>query len=56
MDVDPEDKQKTGFTIRRGLFKYNVMPFRLCNAPATFERLMETMLCIALANTLDIFG
>ena len=42
--VDPNDRQKTAFTTRRGLFEFSVMPFGLCNAPATFERLMETVL------------
>ncbi len=34
--VKKEDKEKTAFLIKYDLFKYLVMPFRLCNAPGTF--------------------
>ena len=36
--VHKQDKEKTAFSTGNGLWQFNVMPFGLCNAPATFER------------------
>ncbi|UYV65505.1 hypothetical protein LAZ67_3004542, partial [Cordylochernes scorpioides] len=44
VEVEEKDKQKTAFTTAHGLYEFNVMPFGLCNAPATFERKMKNML------------
>ena len=44
VEVDESDRLKTAFTTGSGLFQFTVMPFGLCNAPATFERLMEHVL------------
>ena len=40
--MDEASKQYTAFTMGNlGFFKCEHMPFRLCNAPATFQRLMQ---------------
>ncbi|GBM71467.1 Retrovirus-related Pol polyprotein from transposon 297 [Araneus ventricosus] len=44
IEIRPEDREKTAFTTGQGLWQFKVMPFGLCNAPETFERLMETVL------------
>jgi hypothetical protein len=41
VEVQPEDTDKTAFICREGLFKFITMPFGLCGAPATFQRLMD---------------
>jgi hypothetical protein len=39
-----KDKGKTVFATREGLYEFNTMPFGLCNVPAMFEQIMETVL------------
>ena len=57
------DKEKTAFITHDGLFEFNVMPFGLCNAPATFQRLMNLSLsgmlwseCLVYLDDIIIFG
>ena len=45
VEVSDEDKDKTAFSVGGGgLYRFNTMPFGLCNAPGTFQRLMEQVL------------
>ena len=39
--MSPEAKRKSEFVTNEGLFQFRVMLFGLCNAPATFECLMD---------------
>nr|WPV71156.1 MAG: replicase [Ips erranti-like virus 3] len=63
VEMDQRDKEKTAFSTGNGLWHFNVMPFGLCNAPATFERLMETVLrgltwktCLVYLDDIIIMG
>ncbi len=38
--MSPGDREKTAFCTPDGLFEFTKMPFGLCNAPATFQRLI----------------
>ncbi|RVE56965.1 hypothetical protein OJAV_G00211450, partial [Oryzias javanicus] len=44
VEVEEKDREKTAFTTPFGLFEFERMPFGLCNAPATFQRLMQRCL------------
>lgn len=44
VEVDQESHEKMAFITHEGLYEFLVMPFGLCNVPATFQHLMETVL------------
>ena len=43
-EIEEADRHKTAFVTHKGLFHFNVLAFGLCNAPATFENMMEKVL------------
>ena len=53
--VEPSDRHKTAFITREGLFEFVVMPFGLTSAPATFQRLMDTLLGDLLYKTVMVY-
>ena len=44
VEIAERDQPKTAFCTTESLFEFKVMPFGLCNAPATFQRLMDLVL------------
>ena len=44
INMSDEDKEKTAFITPSGLFEFNVLPFGLTNAPATFQRFIDVAL------------
>jgi hypothetical protein len=63
VDVHPDDKEQTAISTGQGLWQFTVMPFGLCNAPATFDKLMETVLrgftydsCLVYVDDLTVIG
>lgn len=50
VEVKKGDRDKTAFATSRGKFRFKVLPFGLCNAPSTFQRLMDQTLRRLLQN------
>ena len=63
VEVAPEHQTKTAFCTQEGLFEFNVIPFGLYNAPATFQRLIDSVLaglkwsaCLVYIDDIIIMG
>ena len=53
--ITPEDQEKNTFTCSYGTFAFRRMPFGFCNAPATFQRCMMSMLSDLAEEVMEIF-
>nr|GEW27221.1 retrovirus-related Pol polyprotein [Tanacetum cinerariifolium] len=53
--IDPKDQEKTTFTCPYGTFACHRMPFRLCNAPSTFQRCMMAIFSDMIEKTIEVF-
>ncbi|KAL0447287.1 UNVERIFIED_CONTAM: Transposon Tf2-12 polyprotein [Sesamum latifolium] len=50
-----EDRIKTSFITDRGIYCYNVMPFGLKNAGATYQRLVNKMFKDQIGSTMEVY-
>ena len=55
IQIAPEDQDKTTFTCPWGMFAYRVLPFGLCNAPATFQRDVIGIFSELVNDSMEIF-
>jgi hypothetical protein len=42
--IDEQDKKKTAFVTTDGLYEFNILPFGLSSAPASFQRIINSAL------------
>ncbi|KAL2226838.1 UNVERIFIED_CONTAM: Retrovirus-related Pol polyprotein from transposon [Sesamum indicum] len=50
-----EDRDKTSFVTDKGIYCYNMMPFGLKNADATYQRLVNKMFGDLLEKTMEVY-
>jgi len=55
IQVAPEDQDKTTFTCPWGFFSYRVLPFGLCNAPATFQRAVLGIFSDLIHDSVEVY-
>nr|GFA95485.1 reverse transcriptase domain-containing protein [Tanacetum cinerariifolium] len=53
--IDLKDQEKTTFTCPYGTFAYKRMPFRLCNAPGTFQQCMMVIFHDMIEQAMEVF-
>ena len=53
--MDPSDQEKTSFVIGQGMYCYQVMPFGLKNAEATYQRLVNIMFQKLIGSSMEVY-
>ena len=63
IELEEEDMEKTAFTTIFGLYHWKVVPFGLCSAPATYQRMVDRLLagllwrvCLAYLDDVIIYS
>ena len=55
IQMNPEDQEKTSFVTKYGTYCYNVMPFGLKNAGATYQRLVNKMFEEQIGKSMEVY-
>ncbi|CAL9021070.1 unnamed protein product, partial [Prunus brigantina] len=53
--MDPADRYHTTFITDKGLYCYNVMPFGLKNAGATYQRLVHKIFAELISSSIEVY-
>ena len=53
--ISKEDQEKTALITSQGLYCYNVMPFGLKNAGATYQRLVNKMFSNQIGRNMEVY-
>ena len=53
--MDPSDQEKTSFMTGQGTYCYQVMPFGLKNAGATYQRLVNKMFQKQIGTSMEVY-
>ena len=55
ISMDPSDQEKTSFVTSQAIYCYRVMPFRLKNAGATYQRLVNKMFQKKIETFMEVY-
>ena len=55
INMDPDDQEKTSFVTSQGTYCYRVMSFRLKNAGATYQRMVNRMFQKHIGTTMEVY-
>ena len=53
--MDPSDQEKTSFVTGKGTYCYQVMPFRLKNTGATYQRIVNRMFQKQISTSMEVY-
>ena len=53
--MDPSDQENTSFMTGQGTYYYQVMPFRLKNVGATYQRLVKKMFEKQIGASMEVY-